>query len=138
MGCSSWLRPLLSDEVFDQEFAPQQAARVVRNAAQPLFLSKLAFAGNGIGWCGLLTRLRLGQSGGGIAAGLGRVVRCLILLRGVRVCVAGNGRLARVAPAGLLLVGLGLSLLGLTLSGGLGLGASCLALGRFSRLRRIV
>ena len=66
--------------MFDHEFASQQAARIVRNAAQPLFLGELAFAGRAGRGLWRLDRLRLGQSGGGIVAGLGGVVRCLILL----------------------------------------------------------
>ena len=130
------MRPLLSDEMFDQEFAPQQAARVVRNAAQPLFLRELAFAERGIGR-GSLARLRLGQCGGGIAAGLGCVVRRLLLA--IRACAPTIGR--RPWGGGLsgwLLTGLGLALLWLARTGRFGLGAACLALGRLARLRRIV
>src|SRR3569832_464867 len=132
----SWLRTLLSDEMFDHEFAPKQAARIVRNAAQPLFLGELALAGRvGRGlWC--LSRLRLGQSGFGIAAGLGSGVRCLFLLCFVRFCVVVFG--CRAGVAGLLLAWLGLSLLRLTLSGRPGLATVGRGLPRLARLRRIV
>jgi hypothetical protein len=39
----SWFLTLLSEHVLDQKFTPQQAARVIRYGAQPLFLGDLLF-----------------------------------------------------------------------------------------------
>src|SRR5512143_3529215 len=49
MWICSWLSTLMSDHVFDHEFAPQQSARIVRYAPQPLFLRELLFAGGQVG-----------------------------------------------------------------------------------------
>src|SRR5512143_1394434 len=100
----SWLRPLLSDQMFNQEFAPQQAARVVRNAAQPLLFRELAFAARNVGRREPRSRLRPAQRSRGISAGLGCVVRLLLLAARARL----SGRGGRLTGLRMTWLGLGL------------------------------
>ena len=59
---------MLSDHVFDHEFAPQQTARIVGDGAQPLLLRELLFAYGCIGRNARIARRCFAQCGSRIAS----------------------------------------------------------------------